>query len=547
MRYKLIIILIITIAAFLRFYNLNNIGPIFYDEGQYISESVYVKDILIWSSNLVSKLPFSNEKAKLIDQNVRSFKTMGQALKTGRPVHNLITTTGLFLMPQKLIGGNFILAGIGVVNILLTYLLAYKITSSRFQALIAAAILAVLPLHIFYSRLVMAEVDSQFFFLIALIFYILRVTKNKRRYFILTAIFIVIALMTNGDRIAFLSPLIVEVIAFQKKALKNILIFIFLLILGIFFAELPYHLAFLLTHNYYIPITNPTYIEQQLWIMARLGGFGARISLLSFFSYPYMIINTTGYLFFILAFIGIINSLRSSNRSLRMITWFILITYIFQSIHALQALRATSAILPLLAIEAAVGISFIYKLLYKFSFRYLVRSLLIVCLLLFIFGELLINAIPVIKYKSTYPNLISFLKTNQAKTIVTTDQTITNALAPGIDAINYQVTLGNNNLLPLSSKKPDFIVLSFQKYTIPTKALDLTLNLDTTTKLIEKNCQPIYYTKQFNNPEVIKFFAFEHNSHINKTYEFLNNLNNFDNNIKVYSYKTCMNKISNFK
>lgn len=540
----LLITLILLIGLLIRIKNLNNWGVYFYDEGQYIAEAIYVKDILSWSTNFVLNLPFSSEKAKFIEASVHSFNSIGEEAKTGRPIHNLIMALGAFLLPQSQNWGNYVIALFGVLNIGLTFILALVVTKSKKIALLSSIFLAFLPLHIFYSRLVMAEMDSQFFFLIALIFYVKRVETAKLVYWWLTSIFICLALITNGDRVAFLTPLVTEIFYYKNKAVKSLFIFSIVFITSIILVELPYHIAFLLTHNYNLYIPNPTYIEQQIWIYTRLSNFGTKLNFLSLLSYPYMLINTTGYLFFTLTIVGFFKSILAKNKAYTILVISVFITLLFQSIHSLQALRAISAILPLLAIGAAIGLLFLKKIIETEGLAGKYKPVLILLITFITILELAVNTLPLLNYNSPFTQLAFFLKNNHIKTIITTNDIVIKNYNPNLKTINYQNSIGIGKISKLEADPPEYIVTTIQKYTIPTKAINLSPDLDRTTEAIEKKCEPTLILPNLNSPLLIKLFAFEHNSRLDQTYSFIKKHTQKMDYLLVYNYKDCINKLS---
>lgn len=456
-----------------------------------------------------------------------------------------MTAIGLFIFSGFNNPTNYILAIFGVINVLLAFILALLVTESKKVALIAPAFLAVLPLHVFYSRLSMAEMDSQFFFLLSLIFYILRIKKGKLIYWWLTSIAITLALVTNGDRFAFITPIIIELFLYRRQAIRQIFIFGLVFSVGMILSEIPYHIAFLLTHNYKIIIENPSYLEQQLWILARLTGFGLKINLLSFLSYPYMILNTTGYLFSIFLVLGIIKTIRSKNKLEIVSLVSFSSTLLFLSIHSLQALRAISPILPLFAIEASIGLLFIIKYLSAYlKNRLMLVGILLILILATIF-ELVLNSLPLLNYTSPYLKTMSILTSQNAKHIVTTTDAIFKSVNPNIQTINYQNTLGVGDFSIKGENSPEFIVTNIQKYTIPTRAINLTKDIDKTTDLIQKNCSPVYSSYDINSHLLVKLFAFEHNSSINKTTEFLNKFHiPEDGRLNIYKFRECIEQIS---
>lgn len=381
--------------------------------------------------------------------------------------------------------------------------------------------------------------DSQFFFLLSLIFYTLRVEKEKLIYWWLTCVFITLALITNGDRFAFITPIIIELFLYKKQAIRQMFIFGLIFSIGMILCELPYHIAFLLTHNYKIVVENPSYLEQQLWILARLSGFGIKINPLSFVSYPYMLLNITGYLFSIFLILGIVKVIRSRSKLEIILLVILSSTLLFLSIHSLQAFRAISPILPLLAIGASIGVFSLIKYLKS----RIIRIVFLFVITLITLFEFTLKDITLLNYSSPYLKAMDVLNSQKAMHIVTTTDAIFRSLNPNIRTTNYQNTIGIGELS--IKDNPDFIVTNIQKYTIPTRAINLTKDIDQTTSLIQQNCIPVFSIEDINSHLLGQLFAYEHNSSINKTVNFLNKfyIPN-DGRLDIYSFKDCFRRIS---
>lgn len=546
-----LIILLIIISSYFRFTNLSNWGLLIYDEGRYVTEAKYTRDVLGWFTKFIITIPFSENKAQLVEQQVKSFQTDELYPVTARPLHNAFTSIGYLLSPNSINQGNFIFAFFGILTVLLTYLLAFLITKSKAISFLSALILAVLPLHIIYSRSVLAEVDSQFFFLVSLIIYLFYFRKKAMWLFALCGFFIGLAFITNGDRFAFFTLLILETILRKKDSLKSNTLFLIAFAIPVFLAEIPYHIAFLLTHHYQLTPDIPTYWEQVLWNHTRLLSFTQSKSLTSFLSYPFTLISLGGTTFFTFVILGIFWMIK--NWKLQ-IYWIILIpvltTFLFQSAHGLQATRGISPILPLLSIAAAIGIFEIKKVIPYLQKKSLLNlstlknSRLFTLLGLIVILELTYKSFGLLNYTTNLPDALHFLKTHNAKVVITTSDILLTAYDPTIKTINYQINSGKLKSLPESNDQ-GYLLTNIQKYTITTKARGLKKQLDNNLTVIEQSCNPIFNQPEISNRTLINFYAFEHNVSLKDTLDFINHFdNNSDGNIKIYDYKSCLKKIN---
>ncbi len=145
-------ILIVVIAAILRFVNLNS-WPIFADEAIYVRWAQVMK-----AESTLRFLPLSDGKQPLYMWTVIPFlKIFSDPLVAGRVLSGL---TGIISV-----------LGVGV----LTYLLTKKIN----QGLVAAGIYAVIPYSVLFSRMAMVDSMLTMFIIWGLLFFIISVEKHR--------------------------------------------------------------------------------------------------------------------------------------------------------------------------------------------------------------------------------------------------------------------------------------------------------------------------------------------------------------------------------
>ena len=170
------LILLMLLGAAFRFWGLDKTGPTFIDQGDYMLEARWFHEVAL---NLWGVLPrwlhvfppdFAGEVKQILSQSE------GHPMIMGRPLHDLLAAVPMFFVGYEPYLGNFVSALFGVLSIPLVYFL-YRTLYGRPGALMAAGLLAVLGIHVHYSRNFFPEADSTFFLLLSLIFY----AKSRRK------------------------------------------------------------------------------------------------------------------------------------------------------------------------------------------------------------------------------------------------------------------------------------------------------------------------------------------------------------------------------
>ncbi len=157
-----VLIGLVALGVFFRFYNITANTFVYYDEGLYLSENLQFV-------TLIERFPPRNFPEFLNILKV----SLGRALATGKAIWFFLSDLRGFGLGAKAYYFPRILAAIfGTMTLGGVFLFARKYYSSKTIALIATAILALLPSHIYYSRLTMQETFSTFCFLLGMYWYI---------------------------------------------------------------------------------------------------------------------------------------------------------------------------------------------------------------------------------------------------------------------------------------------------------------------------------------------------------------------------------------
>ena len=159
------LLLILVLAATLRFYHLADRGIFISDEGYYLngSKTIYVALEYCWKKFLPGHVLPSFQEYLV--------RHGGGYPDNGKPGYFLLVTLSFLFFGVSDYAALFLSAFLGSLTILLVYFIGKKSSNER-AGLWAALILAVSPYHINYSRSALSIATSTFFALCGLTFYL---------------------------------------------------------------------------------------------------------------------------------------------------------------------------------------------------------------------------------------------------------------------------------------------------------------------------------------------------------------------------------------
>jgi 4-amino-4-deoxy-L-arabinose transferase-like glycosyltransferase len=318
-KYEIILVsLLVLLAGFLRFYNIQNVGLKFYDEGVYLLEGNWFNGNVFFKYNYLSPL---------------------------KPLHSFLISIGLRIFGYNDYSGLIVSAFLGTATIPIVYLIGKKLYDWK-TGIIASIILAVMGLHIIYSRAVLSEVNMTFFFSLAFLIYILATKRNNNSYFILSGIIFGLAYEVRYlAGILFLIPLIIEIL--QRKPAKIILKNMFLIVI-------PFLAVFSIGWLYYA-MNGVNYLK----LLCEYFGIGTSYQgsssiFESLIMYVYFIIKTVSPITLIFFAIGLYFVIRKLDSFI--LIWLIVwVAFLFFFGHNRD--RDLIPLLPALALIAARGFS----------------------------------------------------------------------------------------------------------------------------------------------------------------------------------------------
>lgn len=217
-RTKLLLVLIILLAAALRFYKLGSNPPSLYWDEASLGYNAY--SILKTGRDEHGKfLPLTN------------FAAFGD-YKPPAYIYTAVPSIALFGLNEFAV--RFPSALFGTLTVLIAYLLAKKIFQNEITGLLTSFFLAISPWHINLSRAAF-EANLGFFFSISAIYFFIRFAKDNKYFIFASALFFLLAMYTfTGQRL--FVPFILLILSFQfrKEIIANFRLVLFASVVSLF-------------------------------------------------------------------------------------------------------------------------------------------------------------------------------------------------------------------------------------------------------------------------------------------------------------------------
>lgn len=358
-----LLLLIMILGGYLRFHDIQERGPSFFDEGIYTLEGRWVSS---FSEALVSGLKRKIEEVRS-GQNLYSFDEEARRFQEdlegappvwGRPGFSLLTACCMSILGPKVFATHGVSAFFGTLSILGVFLLGRAMYNEE-VGLLAALLLAISGYHLVYSVTGLADGSAMFFALFGFFFYY-KSKIGKRggggTLWTFLAGFSCGLAFTAHDRMlyVFLVLLLNEVIDFvcvrepfrQRLNKSAVLGVAFLLPIGLF--ELPYYLGMVVLRHFGKALPFRTYFEElvthhifnffdffsiSLLDVSKYPEFqeaGSR--LWNFITYPYLFFQFDGILLCILFLVGIVAAgLQRRYEDRLLLVWLMVPLFLFST------------------------------------------------------------------------------------------------------------------------------------------------------------------------------------------------------------------------
>jgi len=203
---KIILVLILLVASFLRLYKLSQVPPsLYWDEAS-----------LGYNAFSILKTARDEHGAFMPLTNFAAFGDYKP------PGYIYATVPSIFLFGLTEFATRFPSAFFGILTVLLTYLLAKKLFKNEATAILAAFFLSISPWHLQFSRGAF-EANLGLFFSTLGIYLFVKFATSSKYWLLLSALSFLIALYTfTGQRLFVPFILLVLALTFKNKVIKNL-------------------------------------------------------------------------------------------------------------------------------------------------------------------------------------------------------------------------------------------------------------------------------------------------------------------------------------
>ena len=442
-----LLVLIMILGGTLRFHDVEERGPSFFDDGIYTLEG---KWIYSFSKALMAGLKRKMEEVRL-GQDLYSFEgeakrfqedLEGEPPVWGRPGFSLLTALCMSILGPKAFATNVVSAVFGTLSILGIFLLGRAMFNEK-VGLLASLLLAISGYHLLYSVAGLSDGSAMFFALFGVYFYYKsKVSEREGRgtlWTILAGLGCGLA-FTVHDRMlyVFLVLLLNEGIDFLwareqiRRRLKKIGVLgvCFFLPIGLF--ELPYYLGMIVLRHFGKALPFRTYFEELLThhIFNFLDFFTVSLldvskypefqdagsRLWNFITYPYLFFQFDGVLLCVLFLAGIIAAaLQRSYEDRLLSVWLIVPIFLF-STGLSTNVRYALVFMPAVFVMAARSLLLLEEALPKMKlFGRPVGRVVVVASLLIVMLSGLYASREIREMRCAYSVPIAFLKEHGSK------------------------------------------------------------------------------------------------------------------------------------
>jgi len=440
---RMIILGLVLLLSFsLRFYNIQNIGLKYVDEGVYLYEASWL--------------------------NGDDYGDIYEPMSSLKPLFVMFVSASLKIFGYHDYSGLIVSALFGTLTVLVIFLIGKELYNWN-VGIISALILSVTKMHIIFSRNVLSESTMLFFFSLMLLFYILAKKKDNNLFYVLTGI--TAGLCFEVKYIAGILIVLIfvyELILAFKKGFRKFAINLTLIVipfLAVFFVFFGIYRSLGINYTYYLLgraalIDIGKKIITQLPFLANIPRvdcgivYGGNV-IIGTLKYIYYSFATIHIVTLLLSVIGIVVLIKKKSKAdLFVLFWLVALT-LFLIKLAQGNPRDLIFLLPIISLTVARGFdifksSFFMKLKKRVFKRLKFKQNIFVLILFLVIVLNIVGSLDVLKYTSqgykeasgillnenvngtisTIPSLIAFY-THKPSEIITTKEELINLYSKG--------------------------------------------------------------------------------------------------------------------
>lgn len=511
------ILILIGLGILMRFYQITQDEFYLYDEGLYLNYNHLLlklwtlhppEDWQQWKEALLVWFRFS--------------------MASGKALWFLLVDARIFFGGMDMLFFPRLVSAVaGVITLWATFLFARRFFNSLRIGLLSAAFLAILPSHVFYSRLGFQEALSTLFFISGFYFYVFPQTLSKRTF--LSSLFFVGAYFTNYRLIVI--PALVAfseiVVSFSEKRIPS-------------FRKYLWHT---LTFLFFIVIIGNLDMKENAmvtysWMFHQVNLAQGHFDWFNLFSYPYYFFRLESFLFGIL-FWG--NFYYISRREWKKLFPFALVCFqmLIFSFPSEKAARYLCVVTPFMAMTAASLVVFFFE---RTKDPVLKAASVGLCILAL--GTLFFKSFQMTASHSDYKPSLEFLtQQNPNVRVLTTQPWIQNLYVTDQKQV-FECPHKFERLLQLYTSGFRFLILCPQAYISWTEdGKKFSFRLENYLGLVSTSVQPVKIFPHLSRV-MLERFVFEHNENLWRSAAFLHSHRENLGAIRVYDVKEVLAEIS---
>jgi len=514
---QIILLCVIVLGIYFRLDHIADNQLFYYDEGHYLTIHRTFDEVL------------SANPPKSFGEFLTVMKyNLYLSLKTGKGLWFFLSHLrsfwgqfGMFYFP-KLLASFFGIISIGVV-----YVFAQRYFESHKVASLAAALLAIMPSHVYYSRLGLQETLSALCLLLGFYFYLFPRKFNFRS--IVAALFFALAYFSNY-RMFIIPGLVGFVEAYRLVFLKEsfeIRKFIWCMVT---FASIVIALG-LLNEAGHLNIIF-------FWMLRQAATAKGHFHWMNLLSYPYAVFKLEGIIFGLLFFGNCYFILKRKWKPLLPFALSLFFMLIFSFAHE-KGTRYMVVAMPFMAMAVAYCVS---TLLDRRSNKIVHGVCLGVVFLMF--SMQIVNANQIRSFRSDYLTSIDDLKETKIDLkILTTQPFVQNLYLHERDAA-VEMPHKFRPIIGFFLNGYQYMIIGPQAYVSYTKSGHrFDPQLEEHLEFIVHNIEPIKEYEHFS-PAMLERFVLEHNVNLKKSLEFLRlSKNNEYNRLRIYKTVDYVNEV----
>lgn len=491
---KIICLLAIVLGCLLRFFEIAQNSFIFYDEGMYLSHN---RELLL----KIDQFP-----AKDTNEFIAILRILFlTALATAKWLWFFVSNLRVFVDGPDMYFFNRIISAVcGVLTVWLTYLFTRRLYRESQLAILSAALLAVLPSHVFYSRLAMQESFSAMFLLFGMFLYSLR--REVSVLLIVCALAFSAVYFTNY-RMIILPVLLGVVELFQSLAEKRLFAWKkYGLTVTVFLAVI---IGVGLINNASNLSITTAWMGRQAELAS--GGF----QLIDILSYPYSIFRLDGVLFgsflTLSIFWLVVRDWQKFFPAALVLTQMLIFTFASE-----KGARYLCVVLPFAAIAVALGLQ--HFLIDNFRFKKWAPVLL--CAL--VFFSLAFKSVSLVSTPRGYERAVRSIRENDPQAKILSTQPLVMNLWTSASNDVLPAPKNVHELFSLYAQGYKYLVLDPQAYVSWTNSGQrFTEPLADYLGFISAQ-MPVAAKFSHLNPALMERFVFDHNESLVNSIRFLN-------------------------